>query len=60
MQQSTTKKTSNMSKSIPKSTAQKTSISKKPGQGSSGNNKQAIKYKMDAITKDNFDISGRK
>lgn len=53
MQRSTTKKTSNMSQSIPKTTGQKTAIGKKPSQGA--NNKQlASKYKIDAITRDNF------
>lgn len=59
MQQSTNRKT-NASKSIPKSTAQKSMVSKKPGQGSSNNKNQPPKYKIDAITRDNFDVSTRK
>ena len=60
MQQSTAKKTSNMSKSIPKSTAQKSSASKNLAPGLSKNKQPTIKYKIDAVTRDNFDIGNRK
>lgn len=54
---SSTKKTSNASKSIPKSTVQKNNSTNKPA---ASNKNAPPKYKIDAITKDNFDVSGRK
>ena len=56
---SSTKKTSNASKSIPKSTTQKNTLASKPG-GAMANKNAPPKYKIDAITKDNFDLSGKK
>ena len=58
-QTSTSKGNTAGGKSIPKST-----IGQKGGAGKkmdrNGSSKNANKYKMDAITKDNFDISSKK
>jgi hypothetical protein len=48
------------SKSIPKSTVQKSVISVKKGDKPGNKNAAVSKYKIDAITKDNFDVSSKK
>ena len=48
------------SKSLPKSTVQKSVASKQPNKGAKAKGPPPQKYKINAITRDNFDIGTKK